>query len=183
MTKDKKTGTLSNLFLDMLGQHPNLSVLSLPIVGAIIVFYYCLMIGHYPSGLTVSDSLFFVFVLIAFTITYSFIALSFVYASISWLAFANRPLHWLFNRGSKKPTIYVPLLPIDRLSWSLGSVLYVSIFIIAHLTEHSKILIHANIIAISFLMFILHLFKTAHTSNRWAVKSDMLPIHSDIFIV
>ena len=52
--------------LDKLEKLFKLSAKLIPIFGVIIVFSYCSSINFYPGGLTVGDTLFFAFAIIAF---------------------------------------------------------------------------------------------------------------------
>lgn len=48
-------------------------------LGAVLVIYYSGTIRHYPSGLTASDTLFFVWVIVVFGFYYSIIAFVFFF--------------------------------------------------------------------------------------------------------
>ena len=62
------------------------------VMGAALVIAYCGSINFYPSGLTIADTLFFIWVIVVFGFYYSLIVFGFFVASIFWIAILTRPL-------------------------------------------------------------------------------------------
>lgn len=68
------------------------------VTGAILVIYYCGSINFYPSGLTISDTLFFLWSIIVFGFYYSIVAFAFFVASLFWLFLFSRPINFILKR-------------------------------------------------------------------------------------
>jgi OOP family OmpA-OmpF porin len=82
--------------LDKLEKLFKLSAKLIPIFGVIIVFSYCSSINFYPGGLTVGDTLFFAFAIIAFGTLYGFIVGASIYCSANVYGLIKR----IFSRES-----------------------------------------------------------------------------------
>ncbi|WP_186249449.1 OmpA family protein [Burkholderia gladioli] len=82
--------------LDGIDKLLKLSAKFIPVFGMVILFGYCAGINFYPSGLTVGDTVFFVFGIIAFGTIYGFIIGAAIYCSANIYGLAGR----MFSRAS-----------------------------------------------------------------------------------
>lgn len=85
------------------------------VIGAILVIYYCGSIKFYPSGLTIADTLFFLWVVVVFGFYYSVVAFAFFIASTFWVAIFAKPINFILKSAKSKADIVVPLLKSDWL--------------------------------------------------------------------
>ncbi|WP_334004871.1 OmpA family protein [Burkholderia gladioli] len=87
--KDLKKNVLN---LDSVDKLLRLSAKLIPIFGVVILFGYCTSINFYPSGLTVGDTIFFIFAIIAFGTIYGFIIGAAIYCSANMYGLISRIL-------------------------------------------------------------------------------------------
>ncbi|KAA8764421.1 OmpA family protein [Burkholderia pseudomallei] len=87
--KDSKKNVFN---LDGMDKLLTLSAKLIPIFGVMILFSYCTSINFYPSGLTVGDTIFFVFAIIAFGTIYGFIIGAAIYCSANIYGLISRVL-------------------------------------------------------------------------------------------
>ncbi|WP_322089429.1 OmpA family protein [Burkholderia sp. BCC1999] len=78
--------------LDDMDKLLRLSAKLVPIFGVVILFGYCTSINFYPSGLTIGDTIFFVFAIIAFGTIYGFIIAAAIYCSANIYGLISRIL-------------------------------------------------------------------------------------------
>ncbi len=73
MEDSSLVGTLTNA----VKEHSRAFGVAGAVIGAILVIYYCGSINFYPSGLTIADTLFFLWVVVVFGFYYSVVAFAF----------------------------------------------------------------------------------------------------------
>ncbi|WP_303288694.1 hypothetical protein [Marinobacter sp. SS8-8] len=125
-------------------------------LGAVLVIYYSGTIRHYPSGLTASDTLFFVWVIVVFGFYYSIIAFVFFLATIFWVGIAAKPVNWLLEKTRRKNVLYLPLVKEDRLfTLGGGAIANIAIFTIAIWTGHPLVNIVGTLLIIGLVYALL----------------------------
>jgi hypothetical protein len=85
------------------------------VIGAILVIYYCSSINFYPSGLTIADTLFFLWAVVVFGFYYSVVSFAFFIASIFWVTVFSKPINFILKLTKSKTGIIVPLPKSDWL--------------------------------------------------------------------
>ncbi|HGS5350103.1 TPA: hypothetical protein ACMDR5_003503 [Vibrio cholerae] len=92
------------------------------ILGAILVIYYCASINHYPSGLTIVDTLFFIWTSAVFGFYYSIAAFIFFVASVFWVSLLAKPINCILKLSVYKADILLPLAKGDWLTVIVGGI-------------------------------------------------------------
>lgn len=83
------------------------------IIGCILVIYYCASIRFYPTGLTIADTLFFIWTVVVFGLFYSTVAFAYFMAACFWVTILSKPIN-LFIRRFSQGRIFV-LIPKSEL--------------------------------------------------------------------
>ena len=84
------------------------------LIGAVQVILYCSSINYYPSGMTIADTLFFLWIFIVSGVIYSVISLILFRASLLWVAFFPKPIESVAKKILKNNKIDAPVIK-DRL--------------------------------------------------------------------
>lgn len=138
------------------------------VIGAILVIYYCGSINYYPSGLSVADTLFFLWVVVVFGFYYSVIAFAFFIASIFWISIFAKPINFIIKSTKAKTDVVVPFPKSDWLI-VLGGGLFANLLIfgISYSQDHSLLAIFSALF-ISGLLYTLidNLSKRSSSSEK-----------------
>src|SRR5699024_12001026 len=105
MERSSLVGSLTNA----IEEHSRTFGVTAAVIGAIPVIYYCGSINFYPSGLTIADTLYFLWVVVVFGFYYSVVAFAFFIASTFWVAIFARPINFILKTLNAKSDIVVPL--------------------------------------------------------------------------
>lgn len=120
------------------------------IFGAILVIYYCASINHYPSGLTIADTLFFIWTSAVFGFYYSIAAFIFFVASVFWVSLLAKPINQILKLSVYKADILLPLAKGDWLTVIVGGIfVHVIIFGATYKYQQSTMLIILAIILVA----------------------------------
>ncbi len=150
-------------------RHPKLPYLVFASVGILLVMIYCISIGFYPSGLTLSDTLFFISVCIIFTLFYSFVSFGFFTAAITWLAFFNWLIHWVTNKitTSGSNGYHVPKLKIQHYIIQTGILSNIVFLLFIAIEDYSPVTILINFSAIASLLLLTNIFSATFVNDKW----------------
>lgn len=138
------------------------------VIGAILVIYYCGSINFYPSGLTIADTLFFLWVVVVFGFYYSVVAFVFFIASIFWVAVFAKPINFFLKLTKNKIDIVVPLPKSDWfMVLGVGFIANLLILGISYFNGHPLLAIFGSLFLIGlFYTLIENLLKRSSTSDR-----------------
>lgn len=140
------------------------------VIGALLVIYYCSVIEFYPTGLTIADTLFFLWAVIVFGFYYTFIAGSFFIASSFWVVLLAKPINFLLKKSDNKRNIVVPL-PKNDLLIIIGTGLSANILILGVTYLTGQVL--TPVIVALFLIGLIYTLLD-NTSKRDLGNIDLL---------
>ncbi len=121
------------------------------LLGALLVIYYCGSISYYPSGLSLADTLFFMWVIVVFGFYYSVLAFGFFLAAMFWVALLAKPLNWALNKTPAKFDLFVPYPSNDRLMVFFGGIVANGLVVLMSLlASHSLTSIVGTLVLIGF---------------------------------
>jgi len=149
------------------------------VIGAILVIYYCGSINFYPSGLTIADTLFFLWVVVVFGFYYSVVAFAFFIASIFWVAVFAKPINFILKLTKNKVDIVVPLPKSD---WFMvlggGFIANLLILGISYFKGHPLLSIFGALFLIGFIYTLIeNVSKRSSTSDK-LLDSNGKPINT-----
>src|SRR5699024_10009423 len=101
MERSSLVGSLTNA----IEEHYRTFGVNAEVIRALPVIYYCGNINFYPSGLTIADTLFFLWVVVVFGFYYSIVAFAFFIASIFWVAIFAKPINFALKLNKNKADI------------------------------------------------------------------------------
>lgn len=131
------------------------SILGL-ITGGSLIIYYCSTINFYPSGLVISDTIFFLWTSSIFGFFYSIITFIFFIASVAWVVILNRPINYLFKKFLPQDDLSFSTPKIDKLLIiSFGILANVAIFFISFIKEYSYLLMSFSVAMIGFIYILI----------------------------
>lgn len=150
------------------------------VIGAILVIYYCGSINFYPSGLTIADTLFFLWVVVVFGFYYTVVAFAFFIASTFWVTIFSRPINYILKSINTKTDFVVPLPQSDWLM-VLGGGLIVNILIlvISYLHGHSFVAIFVALFLIGFIYTLIETLSRRTNANDKLLDSTGNPINTN----
>lgn len=148
------------------------------VIGAIMVIYYCGSINFYPSGLTLADTLFFLWVVVVFGFYYSVVAFAFFIASIFWVAVFAKPINFILKSKKNKTDIVVPLPKSDWLM-VLGGGFFANLLIlgISYSKGHPLLVIFGALFLIGFIYTLIENVSKRSSSNDQLLDSNGRPIN------
>lgn len=141
------------------------------ILGGVIVMYYCGTLHHYPSGLALTDILFFLWTIAVSALFYSAVLMGFLTCGLSWFIVFSKPINYFFSKNVKKgkdPHIKVPSFGSEK--WmiiSLSLIFHFFIYVKSMNNGYSLITIFGLAI-ITGLIFILLSPKTRKNNYNHA---------------
>lgn len=150
------------------------------LLGVLVTITYCGIINHYPSGLTIGDSLFFIAASLAFAITYSIAVLAMFCAGVTISPFLRwiQPLIFIFldlilkikNKPKFLGRVNFPHLKID----SFAQVLVGLLLIVITVNEYSKDFDKAFAFTLTILLMglIWGVWNTKPRRREYDVKSE-----------
>lgn len=122
------------------------------VTGAILVIYYCGSINFYPSGLTISDTLFFLWSIIVFGFYYSIVAFAFFVASLFWLFLFSKPINFVLIKINTTYQIHNSSSKTDKYFIVFGGLISnIAVIGISLLRGHSILFIIGALFLIGFL--------------------------------
>jgi Dolichyl-phosphate-mannose--protein O-mannosyl transferase len=138
------------------------------VMGAALVIAYCGSIDFYPSGLTIADTLFFIWVIVVFGVYYSVIVFGFFVASVFWVAILTRPLNFAFQVFLKKNRLVIPFKKAD---WFLvlfgGFFANVLIVGVSYFKEHPLTAVFGVLLFVGFaFVLISNISRFGNTSGK-----------------
>jgi hypothetical protein len=150
------------------------------VVGAILVIYYCGSISFYPAGLTLADTLFFLWVVVVFGFYYSVVAFAFFIASTFWVAIFAKPINFILKLSKNKSDIIVPLPKTDWLM-IMGGGLTANLLIlgVSYFKGHSLIVIFGALFLIGFIYTLIESVSKRSGSSDKLLDSNGKPISSN----
>jgi len=110
----------------------NLTIFSIfsAILGGVLVIFYCSTIKYYPSGLTISDTIFFLWVISIFGLIYSIVVFIFLMASIFWVLTFSKPINYFFNKFLPQHNLHISMPPKNDNLMILSVGAFINIFLI-----------------------------------------------------
>lgn len=137
------------------------------VIGAILVIYYCGSINFYPSGLTIADALFFLWVVVVFGFYYSLVAFAFFIASTFWVAIFGKPINFILKRTNTKIDVSVPLPKTDwLLVLGVGCIANLLVFGVSYFTGHPLIAVFGALFLISSMYTLIeNVSKHSNTND------------------
>lgn len=164
-----ESSSLVGVFANFVKEHSKTFGVVGAVVGAVLVIYYCCTISFYPSGLTIADTLFFLWVVVVFGFYYSWVAFALFISSVFWVAILAKPINFIFKLSADKSNIIVPLRKSDWSAILAGGIFFnLFIFIISYERGHSFFLVIAALIFNGFLYTLAeHLPKKNDTSYNF----------------
>jgi hypothetical protein len=150
------------------------------VIGAILVIYYCGSINFYPSGLTIADTLFFLWVVVVFGFYYSVVTFSFFIASTFWVAIFAKPINFILKSIKTKPDIVIPLPKSDWLM-VLGGGFIANLLIlgISYFKGHSFMAIFGALFLIGFIYTLIENVPKRMNSSDKLLDSSGNPINTN----
>lgn len=138
------------------------------VVGAILVIYYCGSISFYPSGLTLADTLFFLWVVVVFGFYYSVVAFAFFIASTFWVAVFANPINFILKLAKNRADMIVPLPKTD---WFMvlggGFIANLLILGVSYFKGHSLLAIFMALFLIGFIYTLIeNVSKRSDSSDK-----------------
>lgn len=166
MERSSLVGSLTNA----IKEHSRAFGVTAAVIGAILVIYYCGSINFYPSGLTIADTLFFLWVVVVFGFYYSVVAFAFFIASIFWVAIFAKPINLALKLKKNKADIVVPLPKSDWLM-VLGGGFIANLLIlgISYFKGHPLLAIFGALFLIGFIYTLIE-----NVSKRSAASDSLL---------
>ncbi|MCI5137065.1 MAG: hypothetical protein D3922_01315 [Candidatus Electrothrix sp. AR1] len=128
-------------------------------IGAVLVIFYGSKINYYPSGITISDTLFFLWVLIVAGLIYSIIFFIFFRASLFWIILFPTPIDWVFKKISKDNKIRVP--DIKNRLWLVVEGTFLNILVLLYFLSAPSLSFAAMIIIVFCVIIVSYTCLTA----------------------
>jgi hypothetical protein len=134
------------------------------VIAALPVIYYCGSISFYPYGLTIADTLFFMFVLVIFGIFYSIVAFAFFLSGLFWVSALAIPLNAVLKWVNSKLSVVMPFPKKDRISLFIGG-LIANVVVIGGtlLSTHSLV----NTVSAIFIIGFAYTLLDHATTKPW----------------
>jgi Flp pilus assembly pilin Flp len=174
MENSSLVGSLTNAVKD----HSKAFGLIGVVIGAILVIYYCGSINFYPSGLTIADTLFFLWVVAIFGFYYSAVAFAFFIASTFWVAVFARPINFILKLAKNKTDIVIPLPKSD---WFMvfGGGLIANLLILgaSYINGHPLISVFGALFLIGFLYTLIENVSNNFSSSNKLLDAKGQPIN------
>jgi len=176
----KNNSSIINLS-NTIKEHSQTSSITGAIIGAILVIYYCGSINFYPSGLTIADTLFFLWTVVVFGFYYSVIALIFFIASTFWVYTFSKPINFIFDKINRKNDIIVPFPKSDFFMVLIGG-FFANIPILAtsYFKGYSFIAIFLALFSIGFIYILIENMSKPKNSSEKLLDSNGKPINPNL---
>ncbi|MCI5160259.1 MAG: hypothetical protein D3906_17920 [Candidatus Electrothrix sp. AUS1_2] len=129
------------------------------VVGAVLVIFYGSKINHYPSGMTISDTLFFLWVLAIAGFIYSVVFFVFFRASLLWIILCQKPINWIFKKILKVDELRAPAIKDKRCILADGT--FFNLFILLHLIFARSLPLALRTLGVFFLIIFGYTCLTA----------------------
>ena len=129
------------------------------IIGAVLVIFYGSKINYYPSGMTISDTLFFLWVLAISGFIYSVLFFILFRMSLLWIILCQRPINWIFKKTLKSDELRVPAIK-DRW-YVLADGTFFNILILVYLFLARSSTLTLRVIGVIFLIIFGYTCLTA----------------------
>src|SRR5690554_5269564 len=175
MERSSLVGSLTNAIKD----HSRAFGVTAAVIGAILVIYYCGSINFYPSGLTIADTLFFLWVVVVFGFYYSVVAFAFFIASIFWVAVFAKPINFILKLTKNKIDIVVPLPKSD---WFMvlggGFIANLLILGISYFKGHPLLAIFGALFLIGFIYTLIENVSKRSSTSESLLDSSGKPINT-----
>ncbi|WP_240507678.1 MULTISPECIES: hypothetical protein [Vibrio] len=150
------------------------------IFGAILVIYYCASINHYPSGLTITDALFFIWAIVVFGFYYSVAVFGFFIASVFWVSLLAKPINYILKLSTYKGDIVLPLPKSDWFTVVAGGLFANGIiFSAAYINQHPMIVIIGTIVLVAFGYVLVSVVSSKSNQTEQILDSTGSPIVSN----
>ena len=163
--------TLAQNVNSLILAHPNYFLSSIPLIGIVLVIYYCTKISHYPPGISISDTLFFIWALFLFIPIYTVVAYGFIISTMLWLAILKIPIYWLINIKAKAHGFEIPRPETNWILILTIGLLYHALIIGVYIISDTSITyLFGSLftIAMTYLILDYHENKHAHLeSNKY----------------
>jgi hypothetical protein len=175
MEDSSLVGTLTNA----VKEHSKAFGVAGAVIGAILVIYYCGSINFYPSGLTIADTLFFLWVVVVFGFYYSVVVFAFFIASTFWVAIFAKPINFILKKLNTKTDIVVPLPKSDWLM-VLGGGFIANLLIlgISYFKGHSFMAIFGSLFLIGFIYTLIENVSKRINASDKLLDSSGKPINT-----
>lgn len=122
------------------------------VFGAILVIYYCSTINFYPSGLSIADTLFFLWVIAIFTFYYSIVVFVFFVASVFWYVILSKPINFFSKLFKSEIRLNINLTKIDKtIVFFFGLMANILIIFVTVVNEGDITLILMGLFIIAFI--------------------------------
>lgn len=143
-------------------------------LGALVTIVYCSSLNFYPSGLSIADSLFFLWVLFLFGAMYSLVVLIFYEASALIALAITKPLNMFTRKFGTDPT-EVPIPAKDAIVFDglYGSVSWLLLGIWFFFVQPSLV---PTVVAFGLIVVMILLLRTVKSVTDDSLNSDDLPI-------
>lgn len=176
MERSSLVGSLTNA----IKEHSRAFGVTAAVIGAILVIYYCGSINFYPSGLTIADTLFFLWVVVVFGFYYSVVAFAFFIASIFWVAIFAKPINFALKLKNNKADIVVPLPKSDWLM-VLGGGFIANLLIlgISYFKGHPLLAIFGALFLIGFIYTLIENVSKRSATSDILLDSNGKPVNTN----
>lgn len=161
-----ESGSLVGVLTNAVKEHSKIFGATGAVIGAMLVIYYCSSIRFYPSGLTIADTLFFLWVVVVFGFYYSAVAFSFFIASVFWVAVFAKPINFVLKLTRSKTDIIVPLPKSDWIMvLGAGCIANLLILGVSYFKGHPLLAIFGALFLIGFIYTLIE-NVSKHTNLR-----------------
>src|SRR5699024_6356329 len=175
MERSSLVGSLTNA----IEEHSRTFGVTAAVIGAIPVIYYCGSINFYPSGLTIADTLFFLWVVVVFGFYYSIVAFAFFIASIFWVAIFAKPINFALKLNKNKADIVIPLPKSDWLMvLGVGFIANLLILCISYYKGHPLLAIFVALFLIGFIYTLIENVSKRSVASGSLLDSNGKPINT-----
>jgi hypothetical protein len=146
------------------------------VIGALLVIYYCSSINFYPSGLTIGDSLFFLWAIIIFGFYYSITSIVFFLASIFWILALEKPINLIIKFKPFNINIKIPSITNGRVTIIIfGLFSNIILLAVSYIKHHT---ISPIIATILIVMFAYTLSEDLHETIKNDINNDVVKNNS-----
>lgn len=176
--KPDKQVAATEVNLDRIDKILKLAAKLIPAFGIVLVFGYCSSINFYPSGLTIGDTLLFVFAIIGFGVVYGFVLGASIYCAANIYGLISRALSteaWsTLISAVRKLEFFLVLRKIGTFFLTIGAILISGAFllffclIISHFDYNWATLSLFGLFTIGFCIWIIAVkWRTAFKDSPW----------------
>ena len=168
-----ESSTLVGNLINSVKEHSRAFGIAGAVIGAILVIYYCGSIRFYPSGLTMADTLFFLWVVVVFGFYYSVVAFAFFIASMFWVTIFSKPINLFLKFIKVQNKIVVPLPKSDWLTILVGGLISnFYIISVSYFKNHSFMAIFGSLFLIGFIYTLIEYIGKRTESGVKSLESS-----------